>query len=115
MVKEVGFEGVVIDMSDSDMALEVEEDDPAMVGEEPNDGGYRGLGEKGAADAEAAGEGKGGGEGGGEGEGAGAAAESGLTKRKKVHEGGGDEFKHLVNYDMNELCARVVVIGRKPL
>ena len=49
------------------------------------------------------------------GAGAGAAAESGLTKRKKVHEGGGDEFKHLVNYDMNELCARVVVIGRKPL
>ena len=34
------------------------------------------------------------------------------SKRSKMHVGS-EEFKHLENYDMNELCARVVVYGEK--
>ena len=42
--------------------------------------------------------------------GADAAAE---PQRNKVHVGSA-EFEHLASYDVNELCARVVVTGRKP-
>ena len=35
--------------------------------------------------------------------------------RKRVHGGSSSkDYEHLGNFDMNELCARVVVIGRKP-
>ncbi len=34
--------------------------------------------------------------------------------RNKVH-GGSEEFKHLKEYDMNKLCARVHVIANKPV
>ena len=34
------------------------------------------------------------------------------TRRNRVHVGS-KEFEHLKNFDMNELCARVVVTGRK--
>ena len=34
--------------------------------------------------------------------------------RNKVHVGSA-EFAHLSEYDMNSICARVVVFGRKPL
>ena len=70
MVSGVGFEDVKIDMSDSKMAQELEEEV-----------------EEGDTDARG---------------------------RKQVHGGGGKEFKHLQNFDMNELCARVVVVARKP-
>jgi len=36
------------------------------------------------------------------------------TEREKIHVGS-DEFRHLQDYNMNELCARVVVYGVKPL
>jgi len=35
------------------------------------------------------------------------------NERKKIHVGG-EEFRHLQDYNMNELCARVVVYGEKP-
>ena len=71
--EEIGFKDVVIDMSNSKMSFEDEED---------------------------------------EGDGA---ESSGSSERAKstVHIGS-EEFKHLVGYDMNEICARVVVTGRKP-
>mmetsp|Transcript_8410 Transcript_8410/g.14073 ORF Transcript_8410/g.14073 Transcript_8410/m.14073 type:complete len:172 (+) Transcript_8410:1297-1812(+) len=34
--------------------------------------------------------------------------------RNKVHVGS-EEFKHLKEYDMNKICARVTVIGEKPM
>ena len=34
--------------------------------------------------------------------------------RKRIHVGS-EDFKHLENYDMNKLCARVILHGRKPL
>lgn len=34
-------------------------------------------------------------------------------KRFKIH-GGAKEFRHLEDYDMNDMCARVTVYGRKP-
>ena len=33
--------------------------------------------------------------------------------RKRIHVGS-EEFKHLENFDMNELCARVILYGKKP-
>ena len=39
--------------------------------------------------------------------------EENLPDRNKVHVGS-DEFKHLKDYDMNKICARVTVIGKKP-
>lgn len=36
------------------------------------------------------------------------------TERNRVHIGG-QEFEHLQEYDMDELCARVCVVARKPL
>ena len=35
--------------------------------------------------------------------------------RHQVHGDNGDEFEHLEGYDMDELCARVVVVARKPM
>jgi len=40
-------------------------------------------------------------------------AEEEDSGRKKIHVGS-EEFKHLENYDMNKLCARVILHGRKP-
>ncbi len=40
------------------------------------------------------------------------APEKDFSGRSKMHVGS-EEFKHLENYDMNQLCARVVVCGRK--
>ena len=38
-----------------------------------------------------------------------------IRGRKRVHGGSNSkDFEHLGNFDMNELCARVVVIGWKP-
>ena len=35
--------------------------------------------------------------------------------RTKIHrDDDSEEFKHLNNFDMNALCARLVVVGRKP-
>ena len=34
-------------------------------------------------------------------------------RRYKIH-GNTPEFKHLENFDMNQLCARVVLFGKKP-
>jgi hypothetical protein len=34
--------------------------------------------------------------------------------RNRVHVGG-DDFKHLENYDMDKICARVCVVARKPM
>jgi len=42
-----------------------------------------------------------------------AAAETERQNRKKIHVGS-DDFKHLEDFDMNELCARVILHGRKP-
>ena len=42
-----------------------------------------------------------------------AAESSNNAQRNRVHVGS-KEFEHLKNFDMNELCARVVVTGRKP-
>lgn len=35
------------------------------------------------------------------------------ANRNKVHVGS-EEFKHLKDYDMNKICARVCVIAKKP-
>ena len=35
------------------------------------------------------------------------------TERTKIH-GGSAEFRHLQDYDINSMCARVVVYGKKP-
>jgi hypothetical protein len=40
-------------------------------------------------------------------------AEGGSRARNRVHTGS-SEFEHLAQYDMNQLCARVVVTGTKP-
>jgi hypothetical protein len=48
----------------------------------------------------------------GEAGGAGEAAEQ--RKRNRVHVGSA-EFRHLQDLDMNDLCERVVLVGRKPL
>ena len=40
--------------------------------------------------------------------------EVGNNGRKRIHVGS-EDFKHLENYDMNKLCARVILHGRKPL
>lgn len=37
-----------------------------------------------------------------------------LPNRNQVHVGS-SEFKHLQEFDMNKICARVTVIGNKPL
>lgn len=37
-----------------------------------------------------------------------------LPDRNRVHVGSA-EFKHLEEFDMNKICARVTVIGTKPL
>ena len=42
----------------------------------------------------------------------GAATPSSSNKRAKMHVGS-EEFRHLQDYDMNQLCARVVVYGEK--
>jgi hypothetical protein len=97
MVREIGFEAVEIDMSDSLMAQEVdveqEEEEEEERGEEKDR--LSTIEER----LEKMGE-----------------AEDGKDARgrKRVHGGGGEDFKHLGNFDMNELCARVVVIGKKP-
>mmetsp|Transcript_15697 Transcript_15697/g.23082 ORF Transcript_15697/g.23082 Transcript_15697/m.23082 type:complete len:667 (+) Transcript_15697:90-2090(+) len=36
-------------------------------------------------------------------------------ERNKVHSVGNKEFEHLENYDMNQICARVCVVARKPV
>ena len=43
----------------------------------------------------------------------GTAAEADRQSRRKIHVGS-DDFKHLENFDMNQLCARVILHGRKP-
>jgi len=86
MLDHIGFQEVGIDSSNSLMTytLEVEED----------------------AEAEGA-------------VGGNAAAPSGAPQaedgqnRKKIHVGS-EEFKHLENFDMNQLCARVILHGKKP-
>ena len=45
--------------------------------------------------------------------GADAAADADKSTRKKIHVGS-DDFKHLENFDMNQLCARVILHGKKP-
>ena len=35
--------------------------------------------------------------------------------RHRVHVGRGNDFKHLENYDMDRLCARVCIVAEKPL
>jgi len=42
-----------------------------------------------------------------------AASEAERSNRKKIHVGS-DDFKHLENFDMNKLCARVILHGKKP-
>jgi len=42
-----------------------------------------------------------------------AASNEGGRNRKKIHVGS-EEFKHLENFDMNQLCARVILHGKKP-
>lgn len=38
----------------------------------------------------------------------------GGKERFKIHKDGSEEYRHLENFDMNRLCARVVVKARKP-
>ena len=40
--------------------------------------------------------------------------ENSNPSRNRVHVGG-DDFKHLENYDMDKICARVCVVAKKPL
>ena len=40
-------------------------------------------------------------------------SETERQSRRKIHVGS-DDFKHLENFDMNQLCARVILHGRKP-
>ena len=101
MVREVGFEDVFIDLSDSLMAQEVkveeEEEEEVVVEVEKSRLAtlVDRLGEEKKEEEEGGGR-------------------QDARGRKQVHGGGGKEFRHLENYDMNELCARVVVVARKP-
>jgi len=95
MLRKLGFVDIELDLSDSDMEV------PEAVEEETSECSHRdnenkqGTGEQ---DKEK--------ENGCEDDGSG---------RFKVHnDEGSDEFRHLENFDMNALCARVVIKARKP-
>lgn len=84
--RAAGLVDVEIDASDSAMAFEI-----PMDAEEEGEA-------HGEANDEAHGE---------------ASADELAPKRNRVHVGSAD-FSHLSQYDVNELCCRVVVTGRKP-
>jgi len=87
MLDHIGFQEVAVDSSNSLMtyALEVEEGD--VVRDDAD-----------VANAPSN---------------ASAPTEEDRLSRKKIHVGS-DEFKHLENFDMNQLCARVILYGKKP-
>jgi len=67
MCTEIGFKDVLVDMSNSEMQFEIEDEEQEKTSSE----------------------------------------------RTKIH-GGSAEFRHLQEYDINAMCARVTVFGRKP-
>ena len=88
-----GLEHVQIDDSDSAMAFEL------PLGGEQTEGGADEPGAAAASHAASAGsEGR---------------SRAPAPPRNRVHVGSAD-FSHLSQYDVNELCCRVVVCGRKP-
>ena len=89
-----GFTDVVVDASDSEMQFELPElatADASGAGESPQPP---------ATGTATGGDGR-------------ANQGVGRAERNQVHVGSA-EFSHLAGYDMNALCARVVVTGRKP-
>ena len=70
MCEEIGYEEVFVDMSNSEMQFEIDEDEDA--------------------------------------------GEKKSSERTQIH-GGNPEFRHLADYDINSMCARVTVYGKKPM
>ena len=97
MLRKLGFVDIELDLSDSDMEVPEAVEDETSVCTHQDSESKQGTGEQ-----EKEKEKKNGSEDDGPG-------------RFKVHnDEGSDEFRHLENFDMNALCARVVIKARKP-
>jgi len=102
IVRSVGFEDVALDLSDSGMTTELTVDE---YEERRQEQAAAAATASAAAAANAA-------------DGPGGADVTGVRSRNKVHGEGAERdeaFKYLDDYDMDSLCARVVVIARKPM
>jgi ubiquinone/menaquinone biosynthesis C-methylase UbiE len=91
--REIGFYEVIVDDSNSMMAFDLPED---VMEEESKAEEEEAKGEEEESKEEAKTE------------------EKSFGHRNQVHVGS-KEFEHLKNFDMNKICARVVVFAKKPL
>jgi len=88
MLDHIGFEAVEIDTSNSLMTYTLEVEEPIENAPVGNGAVGNVPVENGTAEVE-------------------------MANRKKIHVGS-DDFKHLEDFDMNQLCARVILHGKKP-
>ncbi len=106
ILEGVGFEDIVIDLSDSLMEVEVDEEEMEVLGREESEEGENDLSNnneaKGVSDDQ-------------DDNNQDDNNQDDKNGRYKVHnEDGRKRFKHLDSFDMNKLCARVVIKARKP-
>mmetsp|Transcript_20623 Transcript_20623/g.30956 ORF Transcript_20623/g.30956 Transcript_20623/m.30956 type:complete len:114 (-) Transcript_20623:232-573(-) len=101
ILQDIGFQDVDIDLSDSSMEVDVpltDDNDNNNIDEDEDEDTQNFSTDSGGKDNKSSND----------------ADDDDGSRYKVHHDEGRKRFRHLENFDMNELCARVVIKGRKP-